>query len=54
MSKQRTRKFVTKILRITWSSLVKIISDGENNFMKNNYNRLQEINAKNEYFFGKT
>ena len=32
MSKQRTRKFVTKILRKTCSSLVKIISDGENNY----------------------
>ena len=53
MSKQRTRKFVTKILRITCSSLVKIISDGENNFTKNNYNRLQEINAKNEFFLAK-
>ena len=34
MSKQRTRKFVTKILRETCSSLVKIISDGDNNFTK--------------------
>ena len=34
MSKQRTRKFVTKILR---KILVKIISDGENNFPQNKY-----------------
>ena len=37
MSKQRTSKFVTKILRKTCSSLVKIISDGENNFTQNKY-----------------
>ena len=47
MSKQRTRKFVTKILRKTCSSLVKIISNGENNFTQNKYNKLQKINAKN-------
>ena len=35
MSKQRTRKFVTKILAKTCSSLVKIISDVENNFTQN-------------------
>ena len=46
MSKQRTRKFVTKILRKTCSSLVKIISDGENNFTQNKYNKLQKISAK--------
>ena len=34
MSKQRTRKSVTKILRKTCSSLVKIIPDEENNFRK--------------------
>ena len=53
MSKQRTRKFVTKILRKTCSSLEKIISDGENNFTQNNYNKLQKINAKNTRFFTK-
>ena len=37
MSKQWTRKFVTKILRKTCSSFVKIISDGENNLKQNNY-----------------
>ena len=45
MSKQRTRKFVTKILRKTCSSLIKIISDGENNFTQNKYNKLQNISA---------
>ena len=49
MSKQRTRKFVTKILRKTRSSLVKIIS--ENNFTQNKYNKLQKISAKNKCFF---
>ena len=39
MSKQRTRKLVTKILRKTCSSLVKMISDVENNFMQNNCNK---------------
>ena len=48
MLKQRTRKFVTKILiRKTCSSLVKIISDGENNFTQNKYNKLRKIS----YFF---
>ena len=46
MSKQRTCKFVTKILRKTCSSLVKIIPDGENNFSQNKYNKLQKISAK--------
>ena len=45
MSKQITHKFVTKILRKTCSSLVKIISDGENNFTQNKYNKLQKISA---------
>ena len=53
MSKQRTRKFVTKILRKTCSSLVKIISDGENNFTQNKYNKLQKISAKKKCFFAK-
>ena len=53
MSKQRTRKFVTKILRKTCSSLVKIISDGGNNFTQNKYDKLKEISAKNKYFFEK-
>ena len=47
MSKQRTR-FVTKILSKTCSSLVKIISDGENNFTQNKYNKFQKISAKNK------
>ena len=42
MSKQRTRKFETKILRKTCSSLVKFISDGKNNFTQNKYNKLQK------------
>ena len=49
MSKQRTRKFLNKILRKTCSSLVKIIYDGEDNFMQNKYNKLQKIIA----FFAK-
>ena len=53
MSKQRTRKFVTKIFRKTCSSLVKIISDGENNFTQNKYNKLQKISVKNMCFFAK-
>ena len=51
MSKQRTRKFVTKILRKTCSSFVKIISDGENNITQNKFNKLQKISAKNKRFF---
>ena len=51
MSKQRTRKFVTKILRKTCSSLVKIISDGENNFTQNKYTKLQKISGKNKCLF---
>ena len=39
---------MTKILRKTCSSLAKIISDGENNFMQNKYNKLQKISAKNK------
>ena len=38
---------MTKILRKTCSSLVKIIPDGENNFTKNRYNKLQ----KRRFFF---
>ena len=53
MSEQRTRKFVTKILRKTCSSLVKIISDGENDFTQNKYNKWQQISAKNEWYFCK-
>ena len=53
MSKQRIRKFVTKILRETCLSLVKIIPDGENNFTQNKYNKLPKISAKNECFFAK-
>ena len=47
MSKQRTRKFVTKILRKTCSSLVKKNSDLETNFKQNKHNKLQKISAKN-------
>ena len=53
MSKQRTRKFVTEILRKTCSSLVKIISDGENNFTQNKYSKLQKIRAKKVFFWQK-
>ena len=42
---------MTKILRKTWSSLAKIISDGENNFTQNKYNKLQKISAKNKCIF---
>ena len=45
MSEQRTRKFVTKILRKTCSSLVKNISDVENNFAQYRCNKLQKISA---------
>ena len=34
---------MTKIVRKTCSSLVKIISAGENNFTQNKYNKLQKI-----------
>ena len=37
--------------RKTCSSLVKIISDGENNFTQNKYNKLQKLSAKNNWFF---
>ena len=43
MSKQRTRKFVTKVLRKTCSSLVKINSYGEINFKQNKYNKFKKI-----------
>ena len=42
MSKQRTHKVVTYILRKTCSSLVKVISDGENNFTQNKCNKLMK------------
>ena len=42
MSKQRTRHFVTKILRITCSSLAKTISVEENNFTQNKCNKLMK------------
>ena len=42
---------MTKILMKTCSSLVKIISDGENNFTQNKYNKLQIISAKNKCVF---
>ena len=53
MSKQRTRKFVTKILRKTCSKLLKITSDPENNFTKNKYTKLQKISAQTNSFFEK-
>ena len=52
MSKQRTRKFVTKILRKTCSSSLKIISDGDIDFKQNKYTKLQKIGAKNKFFWG--
>ena len=52
MSKQRTRKFETKILRKRCSWLVKIIPDGENNFTQNKYNKLQKT-LKNKWIFYK-
>ena len=53
MSKQRRRTFVTDIRRKTGSSLVKIVSDGENNLMQNKYNNLPNISAKNKSVFCK-
>ena len=44
---------MTKILRKTCSSLIKIIPDWENNFSQNKHNKLQNINAKNNCFFAK-
>ena len=34
---------MTKIIRKTCSSLVKIISDGDNNFTQNKYNKFKKI-----------
>ena len=51
----KTKNFVTKILRKTCSSLVKIISDGEINFKQNKYIKLQKISAsfaKNKCKYG--
>ena len=53
MSKQRTRKFVNKIPRKTCSSLVKTISNGENNFTQNKYNKLQKSVLKISAFLQK-
>ena len=36
---------MTKILRKTCSLLVKIISDGDNNFKQNKYDKLQKISV---------
>ena len=36
---------MTKIFRKTCSPLVKIISDGQNNFKQNKYNKLQKISV---------
>ena len=33
--------------------IVKIISDGENNFTQNKYNKLQKVSAQNKCFFKK-
>ena len=44
---------MTKIIRKTCSSLVKIIPDGENNFTQNRYNKLKKISAKTSCFFYK-
>ena len=44
---------MTKILRKTCSSLIKIISDGDNNFTQNKHNKLQKTSAKNKWFFAK-
>ena len=44
---------MTKILRKTSSSLVKIISDVESNFTQNKYNKLQKISAKVSDFLQK-
>ena len=47
MSKQRTCKLVTKILMKTCSSLVKMISDGVNNFiMQNKYKKVDEVKKR--------
>ena len=45
MTKQRAHKFVTKNLRKTCSSLVKIISDGENILRKISTKSLLKISA---------
>ena len=50
---------VTKILRKTCSSLVKIISDGENNFMEYKWNNLMKYrnvlpNHKNDNMWSPT
>ena len=42
-----------EIPRKTCSTLVKILSDEENNITQNKYNNLQTINAKNTWFFAK-
>ena len=55
MLKQRTCKFVIKILKKTCSSSVKIISDGEIHFKQNKYNKLLKISAflaKSKYKYG--
>ena len=50
-TKNKYINFVTKILRKTCSSLVKIISEGENNFTQTNYDKLPKISAKNKCVF---
>ena len=45
---------MTKILIKTCSSLIKIISDVENNFKQNStINKLQKVSDKNKWFFAK-
>ena len=53
ISKQRTRKFVTIILRKTCSSLVKLFLTERIILHKINTIELQKINAKNMCFFAK-
>ena len=51
MSKQRTRKFVTEILRKTCSSLVKLFLTERIILHKISTIELQTISAKNKCFF---
>ena len=51
ISKQRTRKFVTKIVRKTCPSLVKLFLTERIILHKISTNRVQKISAKNVGFF---
>ena len=51
MSKQRTRKFVTKILRKTCSSLVKLFLTERTIFHKISTISWKKISTKNKCFF---